>query len=413
MRGHAVDAALAPEEHVPYFLVSYVRGDDDTYVEEFFRDLGREVAALTGLSRRADAGVLAADLDPGVDAWPASDAPALAACQVLLPLCSPRLLLNTSAGRQWWIFRERLRRFRDETGREAPSLLPLRWSAVPDLPSGFPEFVAVDPADPRRPLRQFVRLRAMRSQYRAFVRELAERVVKTARLHPLHDYWPLPTPSRTPNAFAPSESGVDGPLVRGTRNVRFVVAAGSRDDMERIRAQVDYYGKDSTEWAPYRPVQPQPLIDQAQAVAAGRLFGSEVADLKDLRQTLDQAKEANDLVVLLLDPWSTRLPDSRRQLTEADHSGLVDAAVLVPVNSADPESDLSRDELLFDVRQTLARFLGQSDALYLGRLPTPESFGNQLVEALEEGQNRLYRSGHPPDPSSGTGAVERPILRGP
>ncbi|WP_430788431.1 FxsC protein [Actinoplanes sp. G11-F43] len=411
MRDPTVDASAAPAEHVPYFLISHVRGDDDTYVEEFFRDLSREVATRSGPGRRTAAGVLATDLEPGADTWPPADAPALATCQTLLPLCSPRLLLNTSAGRHWWIFQERLRRFRDETGRTAPSLIPLRWSAVRDLPSGFPEFAAVDPADPRRPLRQFVRLRSMRSQYRAFVRALADRVVETAGRHPLRDYWPLPVPSRTPNAFAPPESGDDGPaLTRGSRNVRFVVAAGSRDDMEQIRAQVDYYGKDATEWAPYRPLHPQPLIDQAQAVAAGRMFGSEVADLKDLRRTLDQAREANDLVVLLVDPWSTRLPDSRRRLTEADLSGLADAAVLVPVNSADPESDLSRDELLFDVRQTLGRFLGQSGALYLGRLPTPESFGRQLVEALEEGQNRLYRNGHPP---SGTEQSERPILRGP
>src|ERR1700759_3320894 len=107
MRGPTADAAAASEEHVPYFLVSHVRGDDDAYVEEFFRDLCREVVALTGLSRRADAGVLAADLDPGVDSWPPSDSPALATCQVMLPLCSPRLLLSASAGRHWWIFRER------------------------------------------------------------------------------------------------------------------------------------------------------------------------------------------------------------------------------------------------------------------------------------------------------------------
>jgi FxsC-like protein len=411
MHGSTVGkAAGTPEELLPYFLLSHVQGDDEAYVEELFQDLCREVGTLTGRARGADVGVLARDPEPGVDAWGVATSKALASCQVFLPLCSPRLLLNENAGRHWWIFRERLRRFRDEAGDEAPSLLPLRWTAVDDLPDGFPEFVPADPERPRRPLRQYLRLRSLRPQYRELVSRLSARIVAAAHAHPLRDYWPLPAPSRTPNAFAPSETGLDRPLARGTRNVRFVVAAGSRDDMERIRAAVDYYGKDSTEWAPYRPTEPTPLVEQAQAVAAGRLFGSEVTDLKDLRRTLDLAREANDLVVLLLDPWSTRIPDNRRRLTDADRDGLPDAPVLVPVNSADPESERSREELLFDVRQTLAQFLGRSGALYHGQLPTPESFDSQLAATLEEGRNRLYRAASAQAAPSGG---ERPILRGP
>jgi FxsC-like protein len=412
MRGPTEHSAAGPEDHVPYFLLSYVRGDDDAYIEEFFHDLCREVGAVAGVIPRHGAGVLATDLDASADAWPAATADALASAQVFLPLGSPRLLLSESAARQWWIFQERLRRFRDETGQDAPSLLPLRWATLHDLPSGFPEFLPVDLADPRRPLRQFLRLRALRPAYRSFLGRLAERIVRTARAYPLPGYWPLPAPTRTPNAFSPAETGLALPLARATRNVRFVVAAGSRDDMEQIRAAVDYYGKDATEWAPYRPLHAQPLVDQAQAVAAGRLFGSEVTDLKDLRHTLEVAREANDLVVLLLDPWSTKMSESRRRLTEADHAGLPDAAVLVPVSGTDEESERSREELMFDVEQTLAQFLGRPDALYSGRLPTPESFGSQLAVALEEGRNRMFRTGKKPPAAPGA-AGERPILCGP
>lgn len=411
MRGPKVEAAAAASEgHVPYFLVCHVGGDDDAYVDEFFHDLCREVAALSGVGRRADVGVLARDLDASTDAWPAMTDRALATCQVFVPLCSRRLLLSESAGRCWWIFRERLRRFRDENGQDAPSLLPIRWSAVPDLPAGFPSFVPVDKSDPRRPMRQFLRLRALRPQYRSFLSRLGEQIVKTPRTYPLRDYWPLPAQSRTPNAFTPAETGLDGSLARGTRNVRFVVAAGSRDDMERIRHAVDCYGKDSTEWAPYRPLSAQPLAEQAKAVAAERLFGSQVTDLKDFQRTLEVAKEANDLVVLLLDPWSTRIPDSRRRLSEADRAGIPEAAVLVPVNGADHESQRGREMLMFDVEQTLSGFLSRSDALYRGRLPTPEAFSNQLAAVLEEGRNRMFRA-HRPQPAPSE--ASRPILCGP
>lgn len=411
MRGPTATAAL--EEHVPYFLVSHARGDDDAYVQEFFHDLCRSVAALTGIPGRTDVGVLATDQDGGAEGWSASVAGALTRCQVFLPLCSPRFLLSESAGRLWWIYRERLRRFRDETGQDAPSLMPLRWSAIRDLPDGFPGFVPVEPGAPRRPLRQYLRLRGLRPQYRSFIDRLATQIVKTARANPLPAYRQLPAPARIPNAFAPSETGLTAPLVSGVRNVRFVVAAGSRDDMELIRAELDYYGKDSTEWAPYRPADSRPLADHAQAIAAGRLFGSEVTDLKDLRRTLEQARAANDLVVLLVDPWSTRVPDSRRRLSDADRAGLPDTAVLVPVNSTDLESERMRDELMFDVAKTLAGFLGRPDVLYSGRLPTPESFDNQLAATLEEGRNRMFRAGRQQPPDQGPSTGQRPILCGP
>jgi len=59
----------ASEEFVPYFLISRARGDDDTYVEEFFDDLCREVSELTGTAGRGDIGVLADDCgaDSAVD----------------------------------------------------------------------------------------------------------------------------------------------------------------------------------------------------------------------------------------------------------------------------------------------------------------------------------------------------------
>src|SRR5690348_14103419 len=113
MHGTEVDAtAAAPGESVPLFLVSHVSGDDDAYVDEFFRDLCRAVAEVAGIAQHADVGVLANIVDPGAEAWPALTAAALARCPIFLPLCTPRLLLSQSAGRHWWIFRERLERSR-------------------------------------------------------------------------------------------------------------------------------------------------------------------------------------------------------------------------------------------------------------------------------------------------------------
>jgi hypothetical protein len=51
----------------------------------------------------------------------------------------------------------------------------------------------------------------------------------------------------------------------------------------------------------------RPLADHAQAVAAGRLLDSDVADLDDLPARIEQAGRRNEMVVLLVDPWTTRI----------------------------------------------------------------------------------------------------------
>ena len=45
---------------------------------------------------------------------------------------------------------------------------------------GFPAFVPADPAEPRRPLGQYLRLRSLRPRYRDLVQRLATRIVTTS-----------------------------------------------------------------------------------------------------------------------------------------------------------------------------------------------------------------------------------------
>ncbi len=403
------------EGHVPYFFVSHARGDDDCYVEEFFDDLCTEVGAIGGLSRRSEVGFLGSDDAVGGHDWPKHFAANLSTCHVFIPLCSPRLFLSEASGKQWWIFSERLRRHAEETGREASSLLPLMWAPIGGLTDTPLEIFPIDTDQPERPLRQYLRLRSLRDRYRRFVTRLAERVVETARAHNLAPYRPMPAMSRTPSAFAVIDKGAPSlvPAVRSGRRVHFVVAAASRDEMDQIRDYLEFYGKRALDWAPYRPALDRPLADHAQAVAAGRLLDSDVADLDDLPARIEQAARSNEMVVLLVDPWTTRIEGRRRVLAEADRLGLAATAVLVPVSRDDQETSRNRDELQFDVRQTISRYVSRIDALFRADIQTPESFDADLAGVLEEGRNRIFKMGQPRNAPISPVPGDRPILRGP
>jgi FxsC-like protein len=396
-------------ERAPYFLISHARGDDDCYVEDFFGDLRRAVgAAVPG--RRGAIGVLASEGSADSDAWAPDVAAALATCRVFIPLCSPRLFLNRAAGRHWWIARERARRYTHEAGVPSPALMPLLWAPTPEAEGITLDLSEIDPDRPDRPLRQYLRLRHLRDRYREVVSSIARRVVDTGGRHPLPPYRPMPVPSDIPNAFSGADR-VPVTVRSGRSTVHFVVAAGSREQMAEIREVVDFYGVRAEDWTPFRPALDHPLADHASAVAADRLFSSDVVDLAQLPARIEQAGHDNEILVLLVDPWSPRLSEHRRLLAGVDHADPGSTAVLVAVSASDPETVDNGVELGVAVRQALAGYAGRADAMFRPDVRTPEDFDAELATVLEAGRNQVLKAARPRYPSAPV--VERPILQGP
>jgi FxsC-like protein len=396
-------------KRAPYFLISHARGDDDCYVDDFLGDLRRAVAAAVP-GRREPIGVLASEGSTDGDAWAPEIAAALATCRVFIPLCSPRLFLNRAAGRQWWIARERARRYSHEAGAPSPALMPLLWAPTPEAEGITLDLSEVDPDRPDRPLRQYLRLRHLRDRYREVVSLIARRVVDAGDRHPLPPYRPMPVPSDIPSAF----SGADRVPVgarSGRSTVHFVVAAGSREQMAEIREVIDFYGVRAEDWTPFRPALNHPLADHASAVAADRLFSSDVVDLAQLPARIEQAGQDNEILVLLVDPWSPRLSEHRRLLAGVDHADPASTAVLVAVSASDPETVDNGVELGVAVRQALAGYAGRADAMFRPDVRTPEDFDAELATVLEAGRNQVLKAARPRYPS--TPAAERPILQGP
>jgi FxsC-like protein len=375
-------------------FLSAAAGDDDPYVAEFFQDLRRELARISPAPAGKD--YLSVASNRGA-AWPAEMALRLATADVFVALCSPRYFLNETCGRQWSAFRDRL----TAAGDRPSALIAVAWSADDREIPPFVELMTPEHEGTERGLRQLVRLRSLRASYREFVGALAQRIVAAAAAPPAE---PVFDPAGLPDAFAASTPD---------SKVHFVVAAGSRDEMETVRDALAYYGPAAQDWAPYLPLASEPLALRARSLAADHALSADVGTVDDLLERLERARRANDIVVVLVDWWTTQIDAYQKVLAEIDRRGLSGTAVLVPANRADAETMDNRDELRYGFRTTFRSSVDQPNALLRSEIPTPDAFDTDLAGVIEEARNRLFRVGRVTESLGDEAPVSRPILQGP
>ncbi|WP_430788423.1 TIR-like protein FxsC [Actinoplanes sp. G11-F43] len=414
-----------------YFFLSYARGSDDTYVRNFFTDLCVEVRLLAGLRESDEVGFLDNEsIEPG-DVWAATLVDALSRCRSFLPLCSPRFFLSEPCGREWAIFDSRIR-LHEQVHRTRPStLIPLRW-----LPSKLmPEFAArlqyfvepqLDGQQPNPGIRQLMRLTRNRDDYLEFVTRLATRIVDAAHSDPLQDGprdldWhnvpsAFPLPADLPALRPPPPVVNSHPVASSANRVHFVVSAPTSEAAGQPpvgRNDVSYYGAEPADWAPYRPHSPEPIVAYAAKVAFRADLESRVIPVEKLDETLAEARDNNQVVVILVDAWSTRIPRNREILREYDERAERPAAVMIPVNSADDESHRNSMALADSVRETFPGNWNQrEDSRFRWRVLDLSNFEPELQTVLAESRNRIFADPvirRPLPPAT----AERPILEGP
>ncbi|GGK72258.1 FxsC protein [Mangrovihabitans endophyticus] len=381
---------------MPNFFLSSAAGDDDPYVRQLFEDLRRRVASHS-TDQRATLSYLSVT-DPRAAAPPADALLRLASCDVFVALVSPRYLRNASCGRQWQIFADRL-----TPGADPAPMIPVAWAGDAETPAGIG--TPMTPTDDgSRGLRQLIRLRSLRQDYETFAEALARRIVSVGASDPAPSADPVADFAAVPNAFTPPAADP---------RVHVVVAAASRAEMDRIREDLDYYGDDGRDWAPYRPDPREPLADRARLIAADRALHAEVSTLDGMADRIERARADHEIVVILCDWWLTQLDDYRTMLADIDRRGLGDAAMLVPASSDDAETMDNLPRLRFGFRRTFRRSSGQSHSLMRTEIGDTDAFDADLAGVLEEARNRLFRAETTGTRDNGVTVAKRPILRGP
>jgi len=422
-------AAGSSEERVLFFFLSYARGDDDIYVNKFYHDLCGEIRVRTGMGRDREVGFLDThSIEIGAP-WSSKLIDALSRCRAFLALCSPAYFLSDACGKEWKIFADRMRLYEETTGVQPPALIPLVWFPPPRMP---PVAEAIQyhtdvlgDAYNRDGLRQLIRLQRHRDAYLEFVSAVAEQVVSTAYTHTVPERRTHVEFHHVPNVFqadpglspAPHLEGgipMDAESGPGVQYVHFVIASASRAEINPVRRSLEFYGVTAQDWAPYRPALSSSLGEYACRIAAERSFQSGVAGVEGLANRLDEARRNNQVVVLLVDVWTTRLDEHRNALVEYDQRHEPTTAVMIPWSHDDQETQQHWSELADSLRRIfMNNLIRRDDVMFRSSVLTPDAFSADLQVVLEVAKNRIFVKGTVYRRPPGELTSGRPILEGP
>jgi FxsC-like protein len=407
--------------------MSYARGDDDAFVQQFFNDLSDEVRGRAGVDHKQPVGFLDTASIPLGARWNTELTNALSTCQCFLALTSPNYLLSSFCGKEFQAFTTRLHEYERHHQIWPPALLTVQWFPTRNLPETVNRFqrrtADLGQDYKQHGLRPLLKLSHLRDAYQRCIFTLAEHIVRTAEAHRIPKLPTHFTVDALPNAFhldgdrpdtPPAVAESDDHWSGSPRYVYFVIAACNRDEAgTTARQHLDFYGPNFADWTPYRPEIPQPIGQHVTEIAADRHLASEVRNVDDLDALIDYAMAHNQIVILLVDAWATLLPRYRTALSAYDRRNEPTTAVLVPSNSTDKETMSNQMVLSTGLAQTFPRNMIRNDReMFRINISTAEDFRTELERVLAVAENRLYKYGivyrTPPAP----GRI-RPTLEGP
>ena len=401
----------------PYFFLSYARGDDDPFVHQFYRDLSAEVRSYAGMDATQEVGFLDVHSIEFGATWSDKLMAALAHSHSFIALCSPRYFLSEACGREWAVFAGRMRIYERQTGIAPPVLLPLRWMLSRRIPPVLAErqydHDNLPEAYRQTGLRQLLRLARNRDHYLEFVNELAQRVVDAAEFHDLPPMASPPEFAHVQSAFDSRHGGEAGQNIRPAPAgiggqpdfVHFVIAAPGRAELqaqELISAsrKQDFYGDTPHEWKPYHPALSNPIAMYAQMIAASRRLDSGVSDVTGIIELLEHARRYNQIVVLILDAWVTRLASYRQVLAQCERSNRPaeepTTGILVPASHGDQQTQANWLQLADSVRSIFFNRANANDVLFRSGVLTHHAFDADLQVVLEVARNRVYAHSNAP-----------------
>lgn len=401
-----------------HFFFSYSRDDaPDKHLYKFYDDLCRELSVRAAIPID-DAGFIDKNQPVGAE-WNQTMSRVLGTCKVFVPVYSPNCFISPYCGQEWHAFAGRLEAHRRTTGRSLDCIVPVWWlPPVDELP---PKVGAIQ--DPRalfgddhekHGLRYLRQLKDNRDQYRHAVVQLAI-MIRDAGKQPPNPRDDIDL-STQPNAFAVEVPSAGQPRPRATpavnslKRVTFVVAVGTRDEMHEVRTTLDRYGTEWYEWRPYHPVCPDPIVVRAQSIASGQGMISHplLAD-GGLFEVLEKAQNSRELVVLILDPWSARLPDYESLLMELNRRRFGTTAIVVPWDTTDSVETHIRDAL----HLRLDNWALSGESLFRDGIGSVEEFENTLGQIMIEICSRIIKRATVARRVAEAGPVSRPILTGP
>jgi FxsC-like protein len=334
---------------------------------------------------------------------------------VLVPIYSPNYFTKSIyCGKEWQVFSDREQENRssrkpvDVTMPEV--ILPILWTAPINYPSGVTALQNSHGADPAaylsRGLGYMMRSpRKFGEQIQEFIdtfgRELA-RMTQTqgaAKMRNIADWDAIAPPF--PENYR-----------HGVGYVRYLFIAGRNDQMKTVRQRFDAYGQfeNRRDWRPCFPDIDLQAGDLAHAVALENKKSYEFVEIADVNGLVDRLKEARDLqniVVIVVDPWTLNVSDFDDFARKLDAVEFPTSAVIVVWNEHDPETLANLQPLQ---TRLSVHFAGRRGRLeyFQERVTSPTELRTALIAAFSSAQEKLLESGAVQTTTTNPGADSLP-----
>lgn len=388
---------------MPRFFFSYSRESNDDALRQFFTDLSKEVDGLTG---DTGSGYFdQAEHEPG-DVWEESLEKGLSTARVFVAVLTANYCDKPYCGKEWAAFADRQERYRVSSGTvDDPGLmLPLLWIPRRDR-RPWPETVQQrhfhigDPAADVnvKGLRYLVQLRQrFAKEYLDVLRALAERIVDLSVEHRGIDDQAQVLNLATVQPAFPDPMALPAPAQgSGPTHVHFVYATPAPLEAHAAGvADVRHYGAaGGREWQPYG-ADGTPMGVVAPNVATSdalKMIPDTLPFAADLPQRVRDLEARNELVVMLLDRWSTRVAGRAATLRAFDQNNYINCGVLVPTPD-DPAAPQLTQSLAQVMRHRVSSGGWQ---IRCHGLDTQDAFRHALHEVLVRLRNEVIANAQP------------------
>jgi FxsC-like protein len=320
----------------------------------------------------------------------------LASSRVLVPLYSPNYFQSSYCGREWETFNIRFaenqaHRYPDVTNPKV--ILPVLWKAPVTRPQEVGQY-QIDyedyPAEyTKYGLEYLVSLRRNSVAYRKFVVDFSQKLKALAdaqgapKVRELQEFERL---------NPPFPGGYHRP---GLKFVQYVCVTGMRHQMQNVRRAFDSYAiyTDRRDWRPCFP----DLDRAAEAIATGPARDDNRAyaflpPSPELMMRLREARRLNNVIVVMVDPWSMRIPEWHQFARDFDAEEFPNSAVLVNWNERDPETSANAEQLRELLRDHFRARRSRGE-YYKDPVTSPETIEQAVLEAFGAVQARLIELG--------------------
>lgn len=391
-----------------WFFLSYTRSDNvGAYVGKFFEELAKEVRRIAGervAVKPREIGFLdERGIEVG-DTWDDRLIDALQSCRTFVGLYSKGYFRSRVSGKEFEVFRRRV----DEYHRSHPALrkpppviFPVLWGSEADLPRQLPavlgkvQYKHADFGASYAALGLYTLMNKQQhsGDYFDLKVALARRIVEVGEQ--FMDLSPLagrPSLDSVNNAFeamaAPSGRAVGGQADGGPRVAKFVFFAGARQDYTVVGRDSESYGlRLSQQWRPFLPNDKRSVGTFSDEAAMKENLECDFIDVDEgLLQKIGEAERQNQIVLIIVDPWSVRLGKLKTPMGQYDERQFLNCGLLIPWNPADaPETAQLHEELKGVLRRTFRINRNyRNDAIR-----SPEKFQEELSTAINSVRKQI------------------------